>query len=111
MHFDLDRFFDRLQEEALTRQQAKQAIHGEIRDAEAQKVAFLDQATENPEFYRFLNGQINRYILYLKVLYNRISPQGKREFDVQGYDTGSSSACHTMRLLLQLEQLEKSRAR
>lgn len=109
MHFDIDRFFDRLQEEALTKQEARQAIHDEIRDAEAQKIAFLDLATENPEFYRFLSGQINRYIFYLNVLHNRIAPHKKKLLHEQEYDTDKAGSCHTMKLLMQLEQLEKNR--
>ncbi|WP_162056125.1 hypothetical protein [Pontibacter pamirensis] len=111
MHFDIDRFFDRLQEEELTRQEASRAIHGEIRDAEAQKVAFLDQATENPVFYRLLCGQINRYMRHLRALHSRIAPHEKNVPEERELDTGDDRGCHTVKLLLQLEQLERRRGR
>lgn len=106
MHFDIDKFFDRLQEEGLSKQEASQAVCSEIRDAEGQRIAFLDQATENPEFYRFLSSQIDCYITCLKVLHSRIAPQGREELDAQTYDTDKAVAYHTMRLVMQLEQLE-----
>lgn len=109
MHFDIDKFFDRLQREALSRQEAGQAILREIREAENQKVVFLDQAAENPEFYRLLSEQVNCYILYLRALRKRIT--GQEEPGGQACDPGKAAAYHTMRLLLRLERLEAGRAR
>ena len=103
MHFNIDRFFEGLQEEALTRQEACQAIYSEIEKAENQKIAFLDQATENPEFYRFLSGQINSYILYLEALRKRVSPQDKEAPSGQEYDGSKAEAYHIMKLLMQLD--------
>ncbi|GAB3537208.1 hypothetical protein GCM10027443_29660 [Pontibacter brevis] len=74
-------------------------------------MAFLDQATENPEFYRFLIGQINRYIRHLGVLHSRIAPHEKRVPDEREREAGEAGACHDMKLLMQLEQLEKGRVR
>lgn len=111
MHFNIDRFFEGLQVEALSKQEACQAIYSEIENAETQKIAFLDQATENPEFYRFLISQINSYILYLKALRKRISPQDKEAPGEQEYDGSKAEAYHIMKLLMQLDQLEINRMR
>lgn len=71
----------------------------------------MDQVTENLEFYRFLSGQINRYIRHLGVLHSRIAPHEKRVPDEQEREAGEAGACHTMKLLTQLEQLERARVR
>ncbi|WP_242919462.1 hypothetical protein [Pontibacter liquoris] len=109
MQFDIDKFFDRLQEQGLSKREASQAVFKEIKDAENQKIAFLDQASENPDYYKLISNHIDSYIIYLKVLHNRIAPHEQEMPEVQPYDTSKAVAYHTMNLLMQLEQLERSR--
>lgn len=109
MHFDIDKFFDRIQQEGLTKQEAGQAVIQEIQDAETQKVAFADQASLNPSFFKFLCGQIDSYITYLKVLHVRISHKNKKYLEGLAYDPDKAKAYHTMRLLMQLEKIEARR--
>jgi hypothetical protein len=104
VEFDFNKFLDRLQEKALSRQEAAQMVHEEIRTAENQKVAFLDQARENPTFYRDLSSQTDNYITCLKVLHNKISPHVHEKLDEQVYMADKAIIDRTMELVQQLEQ-------
>lgn len=109
MQFDIDKFFDRLQEQGLSKQEASKAVFKEIKDAENQKIAFLDQASENPDYFKLISHHIDNYIIYLKVLHNRIAPENQKLSGEQTYDTTKAVAYHTMNLIMQLEQLERRR--
>ncbi|MCC9167922.1 hypothetical protein [Pontibacter harenae] len=109
MEFDFNRFLDRLEEKALSRQEAARMVYEEIRAAENQKIGFLDQAKENPLFYRDISSQIDNYITYLKVLHNKIAPHIREELDEQVYQTDKAVIDRTMELVAQLEQNEYGR--
>ncbi|MBB6610554.1 hypothetical protein H7F15_05860 [Pontibacter sp. Tf4] len=106
MQFNIDKFFDRLQGQSLSRQAACLAVAEEIEDAEKQKLAFVDQASENPAFYKFICSQINSYILYLNVLYNRITTDEHKKLTKQAFDADKASVYHTMKLLIHIDQYE-----
>lgn len=74
MKFDINHFVGLLREQPLTRQEAGLEIYEEIRRAENTKVGFLDQATENPDFYTRISREADSYIIRLKALHNSISP-------------------------------------
>ncbi|MCC9169150.1 hypothetical protein [Pontibacter harenae] len=104
MEFDFNRFLDRLQGKALSKQEAARIVYDEIRAAENQKVGFLDQATENPQFYSDFSSQVDNYITCLKVLHNKISPHAHEKLDEKVYMTDKGIIDRTMELVQQLEQ-------
>ncbi|MER2996713.1 hypothetical protein [Pontibacter populi] len=73
MHFDISDFIKNLPDQ-ITRQELGTLIYKEIRAAENMKVAYLDQATENPEFYVNISRQLDGYIHLLKVFHNKVAP-------------------------------------
>ena len=109
MQFNIDKFFDRIQEEVLSKQEVCQAVSEEIKEAENQKISFVDQASENPEYFKFICNQIDCYILYLNVLKARIEPQCKDTPDDLEFDTDQAMTYYTMKLLLQLDQFERKK--
>lgn len=84
-------------------------IYHEIRMAENQKVGFLDQAVESPDFYKLLGSKVDNYITYLKVLHNKIRPTGSKEPDEQVYQPDKDIINLTMKLVRHLEQVEETR--
>ncbi|MBC5774691.1 hypothetical protein H8S95_11510 [Pontibacter sp. KCTC 32443] len=73
MTFDIEDFINRVPH-GITKQELGQMIYEEIRVAENTKVGFLDQATDNPEFYVDITRQLDFYINQLKTIYNRLAP-------------------------------------
>ncbi|WP_018479033.1 hypothetical protein [Pontibacter roseus] len=108
MQFNIDKFFDRIQEQGLSRQQVSLEVDREIKESESQKVVFLDQAFENPEYYKFICSQIDSYIVCLKALRNRIAPQ-EQESEEVALDNDNIVVYHTMRLLLLVQQYESKK--
>lgn len=109
MQFDIEAFVNNLQKRALSKQETAKIIYEEIRDAENQKVRFLDQASLNPSFYKALGSQVDSYITYLKVLHNKINPQGQEEIDEKIYRTDKAIIDKTLKLVKELEQVEQHR--
>ena len=109
MDFDIEKFVDRLRKEAPTKQEAARIIYEEIRAAENQKVGFLDQATENPDFYKHVSSQSDSYMAYLKVMHNKFAPEGYQEVDERVYKLDKAIIDRTMELVKQLEQVEHGR--
>ncbi len=109
MEFDYDKFLATLQTQDLSREEAALAVYQEIRKAENQKAGFLDQATENPDFYTYVGSQVDSYITYLKVLHNQIALQGHTAPDEQVYQPDSAIINQTLELVKFLEQVEQER--
>jgi predicted proteasome-type protease len=108
MEFDYDKFLKKLEKRALSKEEKAVEIYQEIRDAENQKAGFLDQATENPDFFTHIGSQVDSYITYLKVLYNELAPQ-EQTSDTQVYQQDKAIIDRTMELVKELEEVEKNR--
>lgn len=108
MEFDYDKFLEKLEEKALSNEEALLEIYQEIRDAENQKAGFLDQATENPDFMTHIGSQVDSYITYLKVLHNELAPKGQTSY-TQVYQQDKAIIDRTMELVKELEEVEKKR--
>lgn len=109
MEFDYDKFLATLQSQDLSKEEAAQAVYQEIRDAENQKAGFLDQATENPDFFTYIGSQVDSYITYLKVLHNKIAPQGQCAPDAQVYQPDMATINRTLELVKYLEKVEQGK--
>jgi hypothetical protein len=109
MEFDYDKFLAELQAKELSKEEAVQAVYQEIRDAENQKAGFLDQATENPDFFTYIGSQVDSYITYLKVLHNQIAPQGQFAPDEQVYRPDMEVINRTLELVQYLEKVEQGK--
>jgi hypothetical protein len=109
MEFDYDKFLAGLQAKELSKEEAAQAIYQEIRDAENQKAGFLDQATENPDFFTYIGSQVDSYITYLKVLHNQLAPEGQYAPDEQVYRPDMAIINRTMELVQYLEKVEQDK--
>ena len=73
MNFNIDDFIQGIPA-GISKQELGTRIYEEVRAAENMKVGYLDQASENPEFYVNISRQLDTYINYLKMLHNRVSP-------------------------------------
>ncbi len=111
MDFDYDAFLERLQKTATSKDEATQEVYNEIRKAEGQKVGFLNQAIENPDFYKYLSNQADSYITYLKVLHNKIAPDKNlnEQPDEQTYKQDAAFIDRTLVLVKHLEEIESKR--
>ncbi|PVY38929.1 hypothetical protein [Pontibacter virosus] len=109
MEFDYDKFLVELQMQNLSKEEAAQVVYKEIRDAENQKAGFLDQATENPDFFTYIGSQVDSYITYLKVLHNKIAPQGHVAPDEQVYQPDMAVINRTLELVHYLEKVEQDK--
>ncbi|MCP2043871.1 hypothetical protein [Pontibacter sp. HSC-36F09] len=109
MEFDYDKFLAELQAKELSKEEAAQAVYQEIRDAENQKAGFLDQATENPDFFTYIGSQVDSYITYLKVLHNEFTPQEHSAPDEQVYRPDMDVINRTLELVQYLEKVEQDK--
>lgn len=107
MDFNYDKFLAELQAEDLVPDEAAHKIYQEIRKAENQRASFLDQATENPDFYTNICSQVETYITYLKALHNKIAVKGQQAPDEQEYLPESQIINQTLELVKYLEEVEQ----
>ncbi|WP_162426770.1 hypothetical protein [Pontibacter pudoricolor] len=107
MNFDISDFINNLPDQ-ITRQDLGTSIYNEIRAAENMKVGYLDQATENPEFYVNISRQLDTYIHHLKVFHNKVAP-APIAIDQELYKNEQPDLDQITKLMERIEESERNR--
>ncbi|MBJ6118275.1 hypothetical protein JAO76_08740 [Pontibacter sp. BT310] len=107
MNFEIKDFINNLPPQ-ITRQELATLIYEEIRAAENMKVGYLDQATENPQFYVTITRQLDNYINNMKVLHNTLSPT-VMALDQEVYSSEQTDLDQIMELAKRIEKMERDR--